>query len=46
MCGLSELLQNHTVPGDRNGDHIISDDELAIAKEDRKSGTISSDELM
>jgi len=38
----SELL----VPGDRNGDHIVSEDELAAAKEDRKSGKINSDEFM
>ncbi len=34
------------VPGDRSGDHIVSDDELAVAKENQKSDTISSDELM
>ena len=34
------------VPGDRNGDHTVSEDELAAAKEDQKSGKISSDEFM
>ncbi|MFZ2535102.1 ABC transporter substrate-binding protein [Methanothrix sp.] len=42
----SAIASELQVPGDRNGDHIVSEDELAAAKEDRKSGKISSDEFM
>ena len=45
-ASLSAIASELRVPGDRNGDHIVSDDELVIAKDEQKNGTISSDEIM
>lgn len=45
-ASLTAIASDLHVTGDRNGDHTVSDDELAIAKEDQKNGTISSDELI
>lgn len=46
MALLTCLASDMSIPGDCDGDRLLSDDELAIAKVDHKNGTISSDEIL
>jgi len=46
MASLTSLASDLSLPGDRDGNRLVSDDELARAYQDHKNGTISSDEIL
>lgn len=46
MASLTSLASDLSIPGDRDGDRLVSDDELAKAYLDHKNGMISSDEIL
>ncbi|HOT07409.1 MAG: Cobalamin-binding protein precursor [Methanosaeta sp. PtaB.Bin039] len=45
-ASLTAFASDLHVIGDRNGDHAVSDDELAREYQDHKNGTINSDEIL
>lgn len=46
MASLTSLASDQSIQGDRDGDRLVSDDELARAYQDQKNGTVSSDEIL
>lgn len=45
ISSLTSLASDQLVPGDLDGDQLVSDDELAKAYQDHENGNISSDEV-
>lgn len=45
IASLTSLASDQSIPGDRDGDRLVSDDELARAYQDHKNGTINSYDL-
>lgn len=45
IASLTSMASDVSIPGDRDGDGVVSDDELSGAYQDHKNGTISPDEI-